>query len=228
MFFQQDTRHDLKRYWMPDSACKECSECGTKFNLLVRRHHCRICGRIFCNSCCSLTIPGINLRPDLQGNLRVCKECFGIFREFQNSKRTDGLGLATDLSAGEILPPSRRLSSSQTEKIGVGGMEGANINRGASGNFSRAPLKNVLSPHKSWDDTSSGRSQDDILTSPSVPQLNGGFDNPTPRRSLTGRKDSFDTFQERDERLLALNEVSCYCICTVFSMYRLRMDLKCS
>lgn len=62
----KDTRHDLKRYWMPDSACKECSECGTKFNIIVRRHHCRICGRIFCNACCSLTIPGMKLRPDLQ------------------------------------------------------------------------------------------------------------------------------------------------------------------
>ena len=62
----KDTRQDLKRYWMPDSVCKECSECGTKFNIIVRRHHCRICGRIFCNACCSLTIPGMKLRPDLQ------------------------------------------------------------------------------------------------------------------------------------------------------------------
>ena len=62
----KDGKQDLKRYWMPDSACRECSECGTKFNLIVRRHHCRICGRIFCNACCSLTIPAMKLRPDLQ------------------------------------------------------------------------------------------------------------------------------------------------------------------
>ena len=66
LFPPQDATSDLKRYWMPDKACKECSECSAKFSLFLRRHHCRICGRIFCNSCCNLTIPGDLLRPDLQ------------------------------------------------------------------------------------------------------------------------------------------------------------------
>ena len=62
----QEATSDLKRYWMPDKACKDCSECGAKFSWFLRRHHCRICGRIFCNTCCSLTIPGDLLRHDLQ------------------------------------------------------------------------------------------------------------------------------------------------------------------
>ncbi len=57
---------DLRKYWMPDKACKDCSDCGVKFSLFIRRHHCRICGRIYCNNCCSLTIPAAELRPNLQ------------------------------------------------------------------------------------------------------------------------------------------------------------------
>ena len=69
LFPSQESSSDLKRYWMPDKACKECSECGAKFNWFLRRHHCRICGRIFCNTCCSLTIQGDLLRRDLQVSL---------------------------------------------------------------------------------------------------------------------------------------------------------------
>ena len=60
----------------------------------------------------------------------------------------------------------------------------------------------------SWDDASSGRSQDD---SPSVVRMNVGFDNPTPMRSLSrGRRtESYDALQER---LMALNEVRGGCV----------------
>lgn len=62
----QNSGIDFRKYWMPDKACKECSECNVKFGIFVRRHHCRICGRIFCHTCCNITIPGALLRPDLQ------------------------------------------------------------------------------------------------------------------------------------------------------------------
>ena len=68
----QESTSDLRRYWMPDKACKECSECSSKFSWFLRRHHCRICGRIFCNACCYKTIPGGMLRSDLQVSGRQC------------------------------------------------------------------------------------------------------------------------------------------------------------
>ncbi len=49
---------DFKQYWMPDSNCKECYECGDRFNTFRRRHHCRICGQIFCSRCCNQEVPG--------------------------------------------------------------------------------------------------------------------------------------------------------------------------
>ena len=34
-----------------DSACVSCCGCGSSFTILNRRHHCRICGYIFCEAC---------------------------------------------------------------------------------------------------------------------------------------------------------------------------------
>jgi hypothetical protein len=40
--------------WMPDSCARECKSCCKPFKPLVRlRHHCRLCGLIFCHSCSS-------------------------------------------------------------------------------------------------------------------------------------------------------------------------------
>ncbi|CAN0078455.1 unnamed protein product [Sphacelaria rigidula] len=31
--------------------CKVCYECDTMFTMFRRRHHCRVCGQIFCHHC---------------------------------------------------------------------------------------------------------------------------------------------------------------------------------
>ncbi|KAF1330460.1 Myosin-like protein, partial [Globisporangium splendens] len=37
--------------WVPNAAQKTCMVCSKKFSLLVRRHHCRLCGRVCCGPC---------------------------------------------------------------------------------------------------------------------------------------------------------------------------------
>ncbi|KAH7713944.1 FYVE zinc finger family protein [Aphelenchoides avenae] len=49
---------DFRRYWMPDSTGKECYECHERFTTFRRRHHCRLCGQIFCAKCTSHQING--------------------------------------------------------------------------------------------------------------------------------------------------------------------------
>ncbi|KAI9912814.1 hypothetical protein PsorP6_005220 [Peronosclerospora sorghi] len=46
--------------WVQDDAVYACFKCHTVFSLLVRKHHCRACGRIFCAACSSqrVVIPG--------------------------------------------------------------------------------------------------------------------------------------------------------------------------
>lgn len=42
--------------WVPDEARIACSVCSRSFNLLRRRHHCRLCGELVCKTCYVLRI----------------------------------------------------------------------------------------------------------------------------------------------------------------------------
>ena len=64
---------------MPDAVTNECYECGAFFNTFRRKHHCRICGQIFCSKCCSNYISGKILK--VQGQQRVCNKCHGTVDE---------------------------------------------------------------------------------------------------------------------------------------------------
>ena len=44
-FFQQ------RAEWLPDAAAAACQACQAVFTLTRRKHHCRNCGRIFCDAC---------------------------------------------------------------------------------------------------------------------------------------------------------------------------------
>ena len=37
--------------WVNDSAVSKCYNCETDFTFYMRKHHCRLCGRIFCYNC---------------------------------------------------------------------------------------------------------------------------------------------------------------------------------
>lgn len=43
----------LSNPWEFDEVQNCCTACRTEFNLINRRHHCRLCGKIFCNQCTS-------------------------------------------------------------------------------------------------------------------------------------------------------------------------------
>ena len=40
-----------KREWQQDEDVPQCSTCGRAFGVFLRRHHCRMCGRVFCANC---------------------------------------------------------------------------------------------------------------------------------------------------------------------------------
>lgn len=48
------TKKNIERSVVPwdiDNKCSECVDCNKKFTLTFRRHHCRLCGKIFCGDC---------------------------------------------------------------------------------------------------------------------------------------------------------------------------------
>ncbi|KAJ0170844.1 hypothetical protein K1T71_013616 [Dendrolimus kikuchii] len=60
--------------WVPDICAPNCMRCSAHFSAFRRRHHCRNCGKVFCASCSSNSIPLPRygqLKP-----VRVCEECF--------------------------------------------------------------------------------------------------------------------------------------------------------
>ncbi|GET87147.1 hypothetical protein, conserved [Leishmania tarentolae] len=49
--------------WVPDANVVNCMapDCSNSFSLFNRKHHCRMCGRVFCSSCCNhlVSIPAV-------------------------------------------------------------------------------------------------------------------------------------------------------------------------
>ncbi|XP_042212733.1 1-phosphatidylinositol 3-phosphate 5-kinase-like isoform X2 [Homarus americanus] len=101
---QQYKDSDFKQYWLPDSVSRECYECEEKFTTFRRRHHCRVCGQIFCSRCCNSMIPGKII--GYTGELRVCTYCCKVVLSYLQSSNLAADVLA-DLRAlqEELLPP---------------------------------------------------------------------------------------------------------------------------
>jgi hypothetical protein len=52
------TKSGSRRLWVPDNVASHCFSCDKRFVLLFRRrHHCRVCGRIFCAACTQYRLP---------------------------------------------------------------------------------------------------------------------------------------------------------------------------
>ena len=61
--------------WQADHEACECTLCQSKFTILRRRHHCRTCGCVVCNSCSTNRMK----KPSVTGTsrpVRVCDRCW--------------------------------------------------------------------------------------------------------------------------------------------------------
>ncbi|EJU06536.1 ankyrin [Dacryopinax primogenitus] len=78
--------HSLQPTWEPDSDVIECRNCHRRFGFLLRKHHCRRCGHIFCDRCSSHRFPlypaDVVLDPGMAYPVlpemmhRVCQSCY--------------------------------------------------------------------------------------------------------------------------------------------------------
>ncbi|CAI4227478.1 unnamed protein product [Auanema sp. JU1783] len=74
-----------KPYWIPDSDCASCMLCDLKFSFLLRRHHCRACGRVLCAACCSGKAMLQYMADDpKQGPARVCTPCSSMLAKIED------------------------------------------------------------------------------------------------------------------------------------------------
>uniref|UniRef100_A0A8D3DT10 RUN and FYVE domain containing 1 n=1 Tax=Scophthalmus maximus TaxID=52904 RepID=A0A8D3DT10_SCOMX len=68
--------------WLKDDEATQCKQCQKEFSIARRKHHCRNCGDIYCNSCSSneLALPSYP-RP-----VRVCDMCHSLLLQRSSSK----------------------------------------------------------------------------------------------------------------------------------------------
>lgn len=73
---QNDSLQFLQRLqatdkWMDNDEADGCLQCSTTFSFTLRKHHCRLCGRIFCHNCSNnWLMTTASSRPT-----RVCNAC---------------------------------------------------------------------------------------------------------------------------------------------------------
>ncbi|XP_065841177.1 uncharacterized protein [Oscarella lobularis] len=82
-----------KKHWKPDESRSRCAspKCNKRFSLIERRSHCRLCGDVFCSSCCQFKRKlNTYAQPDPhRGRMhRVCAACFDDGPQFVGQSRS--------------------------------------------------------------------------------------------------------------------------------------------
>jgi hypothetical protein len=107
---KEDNGPDKKEFWMPDKFCKVCYGCEDAFTMYRRRHHCRMCGQVFCNQCSSFYIDGSLI--NLSGPVRACRLCHDQLLERNNPQSSKP---ATQRRVRETI---EELSTKQMDALG--------------------------------------------------------------------------------------------------------------
>jgi 1-phosphatidylinositol-3-phosphate 5-kinase len=108
---------ELQKLWMPDSKSIECYDCNLKFNTFRRKHHCRLCGQIFCSKCCSTLVPGKIIM--VTGELRVCNYCSKVILSYIKSPDI-AQDLKSDLQALEENLSSKFVTGTDSTSANAG------------------------------------------------------------------------------------------------------------
>ncbi|XP_051947723.1 FYVE and coiled-coil domain-containing protein 1 [Xyrauchen texanus] len=92
--FEQKLRSE-EQWWLVDKDTTHCLDCQSQFTWWLRRHHCRLCGRIFCYYCSNNFVMTKNRKKE-----RCCRECYT-----QHSAVVERF-TKTELSSSTVNPPS--------------------------------------------------------------------------------------------------------------------------
>uniref|UniRef100_A0A6G3MHJ2 Early endosome antigen 1 (Trinotate prediction) n=1 Tax=Henneguya salminicola TaxID=69463 RepID=A0A6G3MHJ2_HENSL len=60
------------KQWKNENDINKCELCFECFTLTNRKHHCRLCGGVYCNDCCK----NMTSLPSHKKMVRVCNICF--------------------------------------------------------------------------------------------------------------------------------------------------------
>uniref|UniRef100_A0AC34QMP6 FYVE-type domain-containing protein n=1 Tax=Panagrolaimus sp. JU765 TaxID=591449 RepID=A0AC34QMP6_9BILA len=122
-----------KPYWIPDDDCNCCMLCSARFTVINRRHHCRCCGRVLCNSCCSIKRSLPYIEDDKKQ--KICEPCSRTLDRIEDYERlqaqrllqeqnysvekSENRDIPNDLEAGPSTPRASTTPSSFSRKKSV-------------------------------------------------------------------------------------------------------------
>lgn len=112
--------------WQPDESVDTCTDCGNAFEWSNPKHHCRLCGLIFCDSCSrhKLIVPEEDLviRPrgflgdlvaqeedDFREPQRICNKCAPTLEDKQDRLKAEvsrcNMETSVDVDSSSVLVP---------------------------------------------------------------------------------------------------------------------------
>ena len=74
----EESLGDSAPVWIPDQRVSMCQLCGLQFSLVVRRHHCRACGKVLCSACSNNKAP---IKYRQFEPVRVCHLCYDVLKK---------------------------------------------------------------------------------------------------------------------------------------------------
>ncbi|XP_050408229.2 zinc finger FYVE domain-containing protein 1 [Patella vulgata] len=98
-------------YWIPNAQILECAQCSEDFTSNQQKHHCRACGKGFCDKCSSKTRP-VPERGWGYVAVRVCDECF-------DDKKIREAAPAGPAAAGDSSNTARKVGEAVSSTFGV-------------------------------------------------------------------------------------------------------------
>ncbi|KAK8505233.1 hypothetical protein V6N12_067203 [Hibiscus sabdariffa] len=134
-------------FWMPDQSCRVCYECDSQFTVFNRRHHCRLCGRIFCAKCTANSVPAPSdepraVREDWE-RIRVCNYCF---KQWEQGITTTENGTKAPSPGLSPSPSATSLVSTKSSCTGISSSSTVGSTPYSTGPYHRANYNSVLSP----------------------------------------------------------------------------------
>ncbi|XP_066049256.1 FYVE and coiled-coil domain-containing protein 1 isoform X3 [Chamaea fasciata] len=112
--FQQ--KLSAEQRWQGDTEVNHCLDCQREFSWMVRRHHCRMCGRIFCYYCCNnYMVTKLGGKKE-----RCCRACFNKPRVIVDSADDSGSSANQEGSPASlespVSPSEKAFVASETSK----------------------------------------------------------------------------------------------------------------
>lgn len=144
-------------FWMPDQSCRVCYECDSQFTVFNRRHHCRLCGRVFCAKCTANSIPALSNEPrsprtgreDCE-RVRVCSYCYKQWEQgiatVDNGAGAQPSGTSPGLSPS---PSATSLASTQSSCTCQSSSSTVGSMPYSTGPYQHVPSSSSFSPHQS-------------------------------------------------------------------------------